>query len=170
MKPSSVRNQTRGFALITALLLLIGLMLLGISGMTTSIFDEKLAGNFAHRNVTYQLAEAALRAGEFEALQVVNGRTFENPAPHQIPRQATGTTADAFKTLGWSTGKSVNVPGMRSSQSVNYFIEEIAERINDSDGLSRINFQYLRVTARATDAVNGSSTVLQSVVRRIRED
>jgi type IV pilus assembly protein PilX len=172
-------QKSNGFALITALLLLIGLMLLGISAMTTSMFDEKLAGNFAHRNVTYQLAEAALRVGEHDATRMVTDMTFQtNGSTYYLPRQPAGASVSTYNgsavnynsggaASNWNNAKTVTVPGMRSTQSVGYFVEELNESVNDGEG---INFQYLRVTARARDSVNGSAVVLQSLVRRPRND
>jgi type IV pilus assembly protein PilX len=160
-----------GFALITALLLLVGLMLLGISGMSTSIFDEKLAGNFAHRNAVYQIAEAALRAGEEEALSLINNETaFASGASSHLVKIKPGAAAASFwnpksnsDKFDWNGAKTVAVGPGRSSQSAAYVIEEIDDRQRVGE---TSYFQYLRVTARGLDNVSGAAVVLQSIVRR----
>jgi type IV pilus assembly protein PilX len=164
-------RRSSGFALITALLLLVGLMLLGISGMSTSIFDEKLAGNFAHRNAVYQVAEAALRAGEEEALSMINNETaFASGASSHLVKIKPGAASAAFwnaksskEKFDWNGAKTVAVGSARSSQSAAYVIEEIddRQRVGESS-----YFQYLRITARGADSVSGAAVVLQSIVRR----
>jgi len=57
-------NQQRGGALITALSILLVMTVLGISAMSTSALQERMAGNARDAEVAFEAAEAALRAAE----------------------------------------------------------------------------------------------------------
>ncbi len=162
-------KQTSGFALITALLLLVGLMLLGISAMNMSLLDEKLAGNVAQRNNIYQLAEAALRRGEEEAASQIVDDTFTSGAASswQVPRKSSAPNAEGWAaTSDWSNARALNVGGAQSSHVVQHTIEELNDIVRSGD----VPLQYLRVTARAVDPNTNATVILQSVVRRVRGD
>jgi type IV pilus assembly protein PilX len=168
---SNLHQTQSGFALITALLLLVGLMLLGVSAINMSLVDEKLAGNVAHRNTTYQLAETALRQGEEEVTRTFTDETFNSPQNSwYIPLKSTGAAAKGWTDSGdWTSAKTVSIPNAQSSQTVKYMIEELNGNVDSSDA-SSLKFQYLRVTASASDSRNNSTVVLQSIIRRARGD
>lgn len=54
----------RGSALIFALVFLLVMTVIGVAGMQGTTQQEKMAGNMRNRNLAFQAAEAALRAGE----------------------------------------------------------------------------------------------------------
>ncbi|MBL4743509.1 MAG: pilus assembly protein PilX [Cycloclasticus sp.] len=58
------KTKQSGAVLFISLILLLIMTLLGISGMQTTILEEKMAGNFRNANLAFQSAEAALRASE----------------------------------------------------------------------------------------------------------
>jgi type IV pilus assembly protein PilX len=165
MNKHSQRYQ--GFALITALLLLVGLMLLGVSAMNMSILDERIAGNVANRNTTYQLAETALRQAEQDVENLLALDYITPPNSWYTARRPTAAAASGWaEATDWSNARTVVVPGAQSSQQVQYLIEDLDDIVKSGDG----TFRYLRITARASDANNSSSVVLQSIIRRIRID
>lgn len=168
---SNLKHSDSGFALITALMLLVGLMLLGISAINMSLVDEKLSGNVAHRNTTYQLAETALRQGEEEVTRTFNDETFNSPQNSwYVTLKSTGASAKGWSSpAAWSAARPVTVAGASSSQTVQYMIEELNGNVDSSDA-SSLKFQYLRVTASASDSRNNSNVVLQSIIRRARGD
>jgi Tfp pilus assembly protein PilX len=53
-----------GVVLIISLVMLLLLSIIGISGMAVTILEEAMAANHRDRNLAFQAAEAALRAGE----------------------------------------------------------------------------------------------------------
>jgi type IV pilus assembly protein PilX len=164
-----LQTQSSGFALITALLLLVGLMLLGISAMNMSLLDEKLAGNVAQRNNIYQLAEAALRRGEEEAASQIVDDTFTSGAATdwQIPRKQNAPSASGWaQSSDWRKSRALNVVGAQSTHVVQHTIEELNDIVKSGD----VPMQYLRVTARAVDPNTSATVILQSVVRRVRGD
>ena len=56
-------NKQSGVILVTALLFLLVLTVLGISAITNTALEEKMAGNLADRNMAFQAAESGLRDG-----------------------------------------------------------------------------------------------------------
>ncbi|MCW8988026.1 MAG: PilX N-terminal domain-containing pilus assembly protein, partial [Gammaproteobacteria bacterium] len=59
-----VPARQKGMVLILVLSLLVALTILGVSSMSTSTLETKMANNFQDRNAAFQAAEAALREGE----------------------------------------------------------------------------------------------------------
>ncbi len=57
-------RQTRGLALIMALIFLLVLTILGVSMMQNTVLQERMAGNYAERNQAFQMAELAARTVE----------------------------------------------------------------------------------------------------------
>jgi type IV pilus assembly protein PilX len=58
------QQRQRGMVLIVALIILLVLTILGVSGMTTTSLQERMAANEHDRQIAFQTAEAALRTGE----------------------------------------------------------------------------------------------------------
>jgi type IV pilus assembly protein PilX len=61
-------HRQGGAALIVALFMLLIMTLMGLSSMRTILQEERMTGNTFDRSLAFQAAEAALRAGEIEAL------------------------------------------------------------------------------------------------------
>ena len=59
----TIAKQT-GAALVISLIILLMLTILGVQGIQTVTLEEKMAGNFRDRQLAFEAAEAALRAGE----------------------------------------------------------------------------------------------------------
>ena len=58
---SPVHNKQKGMVLILVLSLLLAMTVLGVSSMSTSTLETRMANNFQDRNSAFQAAEAALR-------------------------------------------------------------------------------------------------------------
>lgn len=61
-------SSQKGIALLVSLLMLIVVTLLGLSSIRTVLQEERMTGNTYDRSLSFQAAEAALRAGEALAL------------------------------------------------------------------------------------------------------
>jgi type IV pilus assembly protein PilX len=61
---ASPQRRERGSALIIALVFLLLMTILGVASMQSTVLQERMAGNQRDRNLAFQAAEAALRAGE----------------------------------------------------------------------------------------------------------
>lgn len=57
-------KQQNGMVLIIALIILLAMTTIGVSSISTTTLEERMAGNFNDRNLALQSAEAALRDGE----------------------------------------------------------------------------------------------------------
>lgn len=91
----SRRRGERGSALAIALVFLLVLTLLGLSAMRGSNLQERMAGNLRDRNMAFQSAEAALRAGEAWLLNLVNQQTANLAVALPNPATWDGDTAAA---------------------------------------------------------------------------
>ncbi|UVJ43355.1 PilX N-terminal domain-containing pilus assembly protein [Pseudomonas sp. LS1212] len=60
----SLHQAQKGMALVVSLIFLLLLTLIGVSSMQNATLQEKMAGSVKLRNESFQIAEAALRAGE----------------------------------------------------------------------------------------------------------
>ena len=68
MTRSTYRTGQRGAVLIVSLLFLVVLTMLGITAMTTTTFEERMAGNARDAAIAHQAAEAAAREARDEVL------------------------------------------------------------------------------------------------------
>ena len=64
IRPINTGAGQKGAVLVVVLAILIVLTLLGITSMTTTTLEEKMAGNAKDANLAFQAAESALRGGE----------------------------------------------------------------------------------------------------------
>jgi len=87
--------RQRGSALAIALIFLLLMTLLGVSAMRGSNLQERMAGNQRDRNMAFQSAEAALRAGETWLLVLANQQAadFSNPITDTVNPVAWDGTA-----------------------------------------------------------------------------
>ncbi len=66
--------RQKGVVLIVALMFILVMSIVGVTAMQSTIMQERMAGNARDRNLAFQAAEAALRAGE-DALRQKNPNT-----------------------------------------------------------------------------------------------
>lgn len=69
------RHRQSGTALVVAMLFLVILGMLGVTTMTATTLEERMAGNTRDRDVAMQAAEAALRDAERDLTAPPGGRT-----------------------------------------------------------------------------------------------
>ena len=103
------RNRQQGAVLVIALLFLTILTILGVTAMTSTTFEERLAGNTRDRGIAFQAAEAALRDARRDLNGIVIPPPNSNPAYTGGPRNPSisgktgfgdGTDADNGKCGG----------------------------------------------------------------------
>ena len=58
-------KHQRGSALFISLIILVGVTLIGLSSMSSSIMQEKMAGNYRQEDLAFQSAASAMRWAEF---------------------------------------------------------------------------------------------------------
>jgi len=71
-----VRDRERGAVLITALVMLLLLTLIGVTGTRTLLLDEQMSSNLHDHTVALEAAEAALLDGEAFVTELVNLTPF----------------------------------------------------------------------------------------------
>ncbi len=57
------RQRQKGAVLVVSLMILLVLTLIGVTAMTTSTLEERMAGNLKDVNLAFQAAESTLRDG-----------------------------------------------------------------------------------------------------------
>lgn len=179
------RNQ-RGATLVIALLVLVLIMMIGITAVSTSDTQYKLAGNLQFEDSAMNNAETAVTAAESwlstganfgnAAFTAGDPSTSPDPGPDlATPELLPRTTADAVRTaritrpftLAWSDANSLAVGGNTAQR---YYIElmSLNNRLlgssqvvggRSSAGCNQVN-TYL-ITARGTSA-RGATKFVQS--------
>ena len=179
-----IRMQ-RGAALIVSLLILLVLTLLGVTAMTTSTQQEKMATNSREYNMAFQAAESALRDGESEV---------QNNSPAGYSADCTGggngngglclpsTNGVAiWSSIGWDSATSRAYGAKTGATALlditippRYIIEKLPPAVlpGQGGGISQGScygcnptVQNYRVTAQGSGANGTGRTMLQSVYR-----
>jgi len=86
-----VQHKQKGMVLILVLSLLLAMTILGVSSMSTSTLETRMANNFQDRNAAFQAAEAALREGE----RLVETENYDGS---QFNTQCTNGLCNCIKT------------------------------------------------------------------------
>jgi type IV pilus assembly protein PilX len=154
--------------------------LIGVTAMQGTTQQESMAGNARQRNLAFQAAEAALRAGEF-VLQGATLPTFTNTGAQLGLRQPVIPTTDVgtfwLDTYCWvlrtgcTNAESQAYGGTLSEISAppRYVIEELP-RVTLPGGSVKFgalpDVGFYRVTARSLGGVADAVVILQSTYRR----
>lgn len=78
MHPSTQPFPQRGAALIIALIFLLIMTILGISGIQNSTMETRMAGNSADRNRSFQASEFALQAAKNSLKTIMETSTWQS--------------------------------------------------------------------------------------------
>ncbi len=163
-------SAQRGIALVVALILLVVITLVGLAAVRGTIMQQKMASNLYDREVSFQSAEAALRAGA--ALVITNpslvarncqaGGVVCMANPFTDP----GLPAGSIKDVGQGTAAGQFTAGSAAFGQPQYVVEDMG---NWNDPSSNTGFNqtanaaqygaqgisttaiYYRVTARSGD-------------------
>lgn len=189
LSASAPRTQG-GAALLVALILLIVLSMLGVSGGMKSQMQEKMAGNTHNRDMALQAAEYALaEADEYmndstkiPALRGLDCATDTPPDNFVLCETNTATLHDndadywkshALYTCGTNT-KSVTIDDSTFRTALDaapcYVIERLPDGTVDEPGSPCPSAgadicKFYRVTARGRGGVSHSPVILQSMYR-----
>jgi len=161
MRQSASRRQS-GATLITALIMLLMLTVLAISGSGSAILETRLANNLKFRNQAQEMAEYALRTAEadIEALLTTSSQIMcqFNPAINPgfgSPILKNGTVNIPFNFTnpnnrsGWAAANSVQVASTNTNLQARYVVEYVG-RVGlppaDIDDVDRRHYAF-RITA-----------------------
>ncbi|MCF7982214.1 MAG: hypothetical protein K9K86_09530 [Pseudomonadales bacterium] len=158
-------TRQRGSALFVSLIILLIMTILGVQGLSTTILEEKMSGNYRDNHIAFEAAEAALREGE---------RWLNTKATPPIA-DTTGTnkvwTEGSFDVFAgnWAAN-GINVATNIGALSANpqYIIEQLFIPIGAEIGANTPLPQkyFYRITSRAVGGTNDSEVVLQTTFVR----
>jgi type IV pilus assembly protein PilX len=151
-------NRQRGVVLIVALVVLLVLSMLGISSMQGTLMEERMAGNMYDRNLAFQAAEAALRAGEADALAGTN-------IAYDVSSVSTTAPVDLEYDTNWpdtAVDYSATLAGLATAPE---YIIERQRPLPPLEADQPMQPPLMRVSARGTGRNGTSVVVLQSIYK-----
>lgn len=172
--------RQHGSALIVSLLILLVLTIIGVTSMSTTALQSKMATNSREYNLAFQATESALRDGEIE-IRNLNPSGFACASTNGL--WLTTATASStcpqpdWRNFDWTTGRTygsqtgaTDLVGLASKPR--YFIEKLPPAPMPGDSTSQMScyncgltIQNYRVTASGTGANGTAAVILQSVFR-----
>ena len=162
-------HHERGAALIIALVLLLLMTVLGVTGLRTTTLQERMAGNARDSNLAFQSAEASLRAGEQLLEGAVPPFTGANGLVLAQPGAGLATFWNAYDWAGNSRAVT-GVAGVAANPQ--YVIEELPATLASANG-SLVEggagvgeAGFYRITARAVGGTADAVAILQTTYRR----
>lgn len=179
------RCRQHGVALVMSMVFLMILTIIGVTAMSTSSLEEKMAGNQQNKHSAFQAAEAALRTGEAligswaagaEPDFTLNTAGYYEPAP--------GGSTPVWDAVDWKNGCGTaviclpanSIAGVKTQPR--YIIEQLGTVTGSSGGSGSFVVGFAappassggatmyRVTARATGATDAAVAELQTVYRK----
>lgn len=169
----AVPKRQQGAALVFGLIFLVLLTILGMSAMSISTLEERMAGNTRDRSLAFQVAEAALRDCE-STLQGASAPPFystANASGMYIPQ----TGQNWWEVISWTSANSRMYAGTALdgiSSQPRCIVEELPYVVgavgNQSlrAGQQQEETGMYRITSRAPGANATTVVMLQSIYRR----
>lgn len=149
-------SNQRGMALITSLLFLLILTLLGLAGMQGSLIQERMAGNYEHRNFAFQAAEAGLRDAEAYLKALDPTTDFNNSGGLYTP--AASDQTPRWETVDWTDNTKYRI--FSEGDLVARYVVEYVSRIDGPTigSVPGVHRSMYRITSRGTSS-NGLAVV-----------
>lgn len=168
----SPHERQRGAVLLISLLLLLIMTLIGVTAMSTTSLEEKMAGNMRDRNVALQAAEAALEDGE-SWLAALGSQPAETTTCSSSPCDvwALNTLPDlADQDQSWwvSNGREYGASGSKDIADVNTdprYIIEAQSFVPDNLDIGQsppTGKSIYRVTAHGTGGSDAAQVMLET--------
>lgn len=148
---STPQSKQKGAALVMSLIILVVITLIGVSSMSTSLLQEKMASNAQSTNVTFQAAESAIGS---LVTDVLGG-------DQSALNQAMGADDNTGSIIGFN----INDPDVAASYQVRYMgvVALTSGGSLDADE-SSTTLQAHRFDIASTGAV--TATNAQTVIRQ----
>lgn len=190
-KPAAItkmQRHERGFTLIAILVMMVVLAFIALAGISTSIVQERMAGNARDRNVALQAGEAALRDAERDIeANLSMSSAFEDgcTAGLCLPPSMTASapqSAPVWTALDWSTkaraygsvtgaGALMGAGNVALASQPRYVIEMLptlppVAGASGCIGCTTVALEKARayrITVRATGVRNSTVVMLQSM-------
>lgn len=169
----SHRVTQKGVALVMSMVFLLILTLIGVTAMSTSALEERMAGNLVDKNYALQAAESALLAGEQWIINQGAMPTFSPPQPNDgLFLPSTGVDPVWAESTGvWASADVINYVGLGKVKTQPMFIIEYMGKASTSKGkttgagygaASNPEIDIFRITSRGTGGTNDAVTMVQS--------
>ena len=173
---ASYANQ-HGSALIISLLILLVLTIIGVTSMSTTALQSKMAANSREYNMAFQATESALRDGEIE-VRTLNPQGYDFSCTNGLCLPST-TGDSVWSAIDWSSitprtyGSKTSATALLGiSTQPKYIIEKLPPVPLPGDSTSQtqcyncgLPIQNFRVTASGTGPNGTAAVMLQSVFR-----
>lgn len=161
------RSAQRGTVLVVALVFLVIMTLLGVGAMQSSVLEERMAGNLRDDRVSFESAEAGLRAGEQELRD--NGSSLDFDGTGGLYHHADEDAPDPLEfTDAESLAVGFTLDGVASQPR--YFMEKLPPVTPPGTSLEAgtpvTGKALYRIVSRGKGGSEESETVLQSTFLR----
>ncbi len=179
---TTAKHNQSGIALAIALIFLLLMTIIGVSAMSTSALQEKMAGNLKDKHWSFAQAESGITEGDRVLCEVYTGRIPAiDPSNVTDGLYRASTTGDpVWNTVDWASGTDLithtgwpgnNYLSDTTKQYIagptKYIIEEVQEVTDglkggfgySNTGKSRMLY---RVTSRGVGGTANAVTMLQS--------
>ena len=162
-----------GVVLVTALVMLLILTLLGMSGTHMIVLHTRMAHNVHQMHQAFQAAEAALRDGETEIAHHIDQQTvFTAACDRGLCASSLGATPWNSAKVNWHTGQNTILYGSRTgalalphiTPAPRYIIEHLAMPSNTQETASQ--HRWYRITAVSYTRRGAIQYILQSTYRQ----
>jgi len=166
--------KQRGSILIVSLMILVVLTMIGVSSMSTSSLQERMAGNFRDRQIAFQAAEMTLAYAEEFARNNINSASIFNDTNGFYSEFSGPTNLTAFDDTWWTgTNSIILATTINQVRTQPRYLIEYRGDIGVKEGTS-INLSgygestgggliaNFRITARATGLSDNTVIILQS--------
>ena len=173
MQQHSLHNSQQGSVLIISLVIMVVLTILGVSGMRTTLLEEKMAGNMRDSQLAFQAAEATLKQAEHYIEQnVVSISSFDNDGSDGLYDKS---TERPWESINWDDADSIEHSNFDTNYSINtpprFIVQHLVSQTSNIDELNLDNYgqgtgagrvEMFLITARATGSSGSSVVTLQS--------
>jgi len=173
---SVARKRQAGASLIVSLMLLIVLTLLGLSGMQSTIMQERMSNNVRDKGMAFQAAESAIRGGEdwvrgadIDTLRPDDGGTCTPPCNIV---QLNDYASMAIETFGWwqTNARTFTFPSSTSNSTPAAdprFIVEFHSRVDQGYSLDLMDTTPRPHLYRITAMGVGSTTTAEAMIETL---
>ena len=168
----SSRQGQNGAVLIVSLFILLIMTLVGVTSMSTTSLEEKMAGNMRDKNTALQASEAALEDGEgwLASLGAEPSDTTSCGSPPCDVWVLNVLPDLASQSQSWwqSNAREYGASGSKDISDVNtdpYYVVEAQQYVRDNLDAGQnppTGRNFYRVTARGTGGTDDAQTILQS--------
>ncbi len=174
-----ISSRQHGFVLIMTLVFLVLLTIIGLTAMSTTSLEEKMAGNIKDKNLAFQAAEAALITGENWIYSQIKRPEPDNSAGIYEPDSTTSTPW--WESLNWNGSGILTYPNVpyqtvsggftKVQTQPKYIIEDMGDMPEEGGSLVLPPYKskgktVLRITARGTGGTDAAVVMTQSTYSR----